>query len=845
MEKIYLSVIIPAYNEEHRISDTLSSIHTYFKTRNTHYEVIVVDDGSTDNTVEVVKKFQDTDSNIKLISNPINFGKGYAVHCGMLEAQGTYRLFMDADNSVSIDSVDEFISKIGDSFDVVIGSIAVSESKITDHNSWYRRVFGTISKYIVRTVVTPGIYDTQRGFKLFTTESAQKIFPLQTIWRFGFDIELLAIARIQGLKIKELPVVWNNPSGSTVKLGDYVKTFVELFKIMVNKVRGKYQAKSEEITKVENSDISPVENSSKMPSELERNFLDMLQNFSVISLGFIFFEVIFITLGYILGQIITTSTLFLSFFTYLLIIGIYTLKISKVKANTFFKSIVLFILFSLTIYYSGTNFFSKYHDVSHDGESYHSLGVLSLSYGWNPIYDKNIQINTPLFNDQNFVHVNDYSGELIVRGYPKAFWMIQSSIYKATNEYGSMAVINLMMGIIALCLCFVFLRKIRIALIWSCLISFLAVTELHYLIQFFTLMQDGASYEMSLCAFALLGIYFLERTNLSLVGFLVADLFLMGMKYSNLPLCLILTLVFLIIWLKKITTLGKFNYVAVLCAILFLTIPYLTNVIYYQFPLYPANLKGLQQSYSSDGVPLNLKNSSRVTLLFYGLFSAVEQTGYGNGSQDITALKFPFTYSKVELDNLITFDTSNSSFGAFFSGILLLSLVIIGLFYRFEPAHRKKVTWVIWIVTLILLSALINPVPNVSRYTAQLFVIPFIAPILVFSLSKNRYLYFLSSIIVLFALINNSMYIYKFIANTRVVEASIQAQIVKIKEAGIAYSVTAIPGPKKPFVSNYVRLQENNIPIKIVSSLSCEKPFPLNYSYDLTMVCPLNSNEPR
>lgn len=240
MKKIVLSIIIPAYNEEKRIATTLLEIESYLHNLNTPYEIIVVNDGSTDTTSKVVKQIQAKHETILLIDNLNNRGKGYAVHCGMHSANGDYRLYMDADNSISIHHIDNFIEHIQQGADIAIASINHPDAKAIDHNHPYRRVAGLISKYIIKNISTPNIYDTQRGFKLFTKDAAESIFPLQTIWRFGFDIELITIANIKGYKIIELPVTWDNPTGSTVTFGSYFYTLLELGKITRNRLSKKY-----------------------------------------------------------------------------------------------------------------------------------------------------------------------------------------------------------------------------------------------------------------------------------------------------------------------------------------------------------------------------------------------------------------------------------------------------------------------------------------------------------------------------------------------------------------------------------------------------------------------------
>jgi Glycosyltransferases involved in cell wall biogenesis len=206
------------------------------------YEILVINDGSKDATSEVVRAYEQKLPGLRLISFKRNLGKGAAVRTGMIEARGEYRLFMDADNSVTIDTVEAFFDAIeNEGHDIVIGSIAHPQARYVEHNGYYRRLLGSISKLLIRTVAIPGIRDTQRGFKLFTRAAAEAIFPLQQIERFGFDIEILYIARRHGFSVKEMPVVWDNPAGSTVSPRAYFDSFIELAKILWNGITGKYR----------------------------------------------------------------------------------------------------------------------------------------------------------------------------------------------------------------------------------------------------------------------------------------------------------------------------------------------------------------------------------------------------------------------------------------------------------------------------------------------------------------------------------------------------------------------------------------------------------------------------
>lgn len=245
---MYLSWIIPAYNEEKKIEKTILEVDQYLRGRNFEYEIIVVDNGSKDATPGIVENLKGPVRNLKLIKTN-GPGKGWAVRAGMLAAKGENRIFADADNSVSPGQLDSFLpyvcnpnQKSDSCFDVVIGSIEVAGAVVEEHAQWYRRALGKFSKYIIRAGAGLwDIRDTQRGFKLFSRRAAEIIFPRQRITTWGFDIEVLVIAKKHGFRIKELPVVWVNPGGSKVGLGAYVSTFVELLQIVWNTMRGRYR----------------------------------------------------------------------------------------------------------------------------------------------------------------------------------------------------------------------------------------------------------------------------------------------------------------------------------------------------------------------------------------------------------------------------------------------------------------------------------------------------------------------------------------------------------------------------------------------------------------------------
>lgn len=229
---MYLSIIVPTYNEAHKIINNLISIRDYLSKQSYDWEVIIVNDGSTNNTTELVEDFIRQNSGFRLLDNKKNHGKGYVVKQGMLEAKGKFRLFTDADGSTAIGHLEKFWPHISEGHDIVIGSIEVEGAKIFENAQWYRRWLGRFSKYLVRFMTGLWeIHDTQRGFKLFSAKAARDVFSRIKINRFGFDFEALALAKKLGYKIKEVPVIWSNPSGSTVSLKNYISTFKELLKV--------------------------------------------------------------------------------------------------------------------------------------------------------------------------------------------------------------------------------------------------------------------------------------------------------------------------------------------------------------------------------------------------------------------------------------------------------------------------------------------------------------------------------------------------------------------------------------------------------------------------------------
>jgi len=245
MSEIYLSIIIPAYNEEKRLPKTLREIDKYLKNQNYESEIIVVSDGSTDRTVEVVRELMSEIKNLEILDFKGNFGKGFGVKEGMLAAKGKYRLFTDADNSTSIDQVEKMWSFFEAGYDVVVGSRDIKGAILDPPQPWQRRLTGEAFKLIRKIIIGLWeIQDTQCGFKGFTKEAAENIFPKVRILRFAFDPEILILAKKLGYKIKEIPVYWKNDLQSKVKFKSMIKMGIDLLKIKWNMLTGKYDQKS-------------------------------------------------------------------------------------------------------------------------------------------------------------------------------------------------------------------------------------------------------------------------------------------------------------------------------------------------------------------------------------------------------------------------------------------------------------------------------------------------------------------------------------------------------------------------------------------------------------------------
>jgi dolichyl-phosphate beta-glucosyltransferase len=223
-----LSVVIPAFNEEKRLPGTLAAILPFLRGRAESFEVVVVDDGSTDLTAEVARA---AGEEVRVLQNPGNRGKGYSVRNGMLNARGLWRLMSDADLSTPIEELDTLKEALRGGAQIAIASRAVSGAKLEKRQSIMRETSGRFFNLIVRLLLLRGIKDTQCGFKLFSKDAAEAAFRNSRLDGFAFDVEALVLARRAGFEIREVPVIWRNDEQSRVSLGRGIAAFVDLFRL--------------------------------------------------------------------------------------------------------------------------------------------------------------------------------------------------------------------------------------------------------------------------------------------------------------------------------------------------------------------------------------------------------------------------------------------------------------------------------------------------------------------------------------------------------------------------------------------------------------------------------------
>ncbi len=243
MEQIRYSIVIPAFNEQARIGDTLDRVMECAHDRGWPAEVLVVNDGSRDRTAAIVLEAARRYPNLRLIENPGNRGKGYSVRHGILQSRGAVVMFTDADLSAPIEQAARLFAAVADGADVAIGSRWLDRSRQTLEQPMYRRFFGRCFNWLTRLVMNLPFADTQCGFKAFRREAARTIFLRQSIERWGFDPEILYIALRLGLRVKEVPVTWGHDDRSRISyLKDGLRMMQDLVRVRFNSLVGCYDA---------------------------------------------------------------------------------------------------------------------------------------------------------------------------------------------------------------------------------------------------------------------------------------------------------------------------------------------------------------------------------------------------------------------------------------------------------------------------------------------------------------------------------------------------------------------------------------------------------------------------
>jgi len=237
---VLISVVIPAYNEDRCIRTAIQSVYDFFSSKNSFsLELIVVDDCSADQTALIVEGLKENYPSLVYMRNERNMGKGFSVKRGIMESRGDYVLFMDADLSTPLGQFDILWKSVAD-HDVVIGSRALADSVIVCHQPWFKECVARLGNRVIRLFLRLPFHDTQCGFKLFSRRVVSQVFVLQTIERWGFDMEILFIVSRQGFRIAEVPVRWSNDPTSLVKKVDYFIVLFDVFKILTNSACGRY-----------------------------------------------------------------------------------------------------------------------------------------------------------------------------------------------------------------------------------------------------------------------------------------------------------------------------------------------------------------------------------------------------------------------------------------------------------------------------------------------------------------------------------------------------------------------------------------------------------------------------
>jgi hypothetical protein len=467
--------------------------------------------------------------------------------------------------------------------------------------------------------------------------------------------------------------------------------------------------------------------------------------------------------------------------------------------------------------------FGHTYDTGYDGQDYHESAIIELSNGWNPIYQKTQPIK-----------LTNKIDEPVDSGYGKIIWSIEASIYQLTHTIDSAAAINLIVGLLAFSLFYQMLKQFLVGKLWPVMITFLTLVTPLFIEQIFTFREDSISYEFLIIGIASLILLVMNNTKLVYyLCLLTAFIFLAGIKDSNLFIFLPLFIVsFYLIIKNKLYRLQPFWITAVLGLItgfVLLFNPYMTNILRYHALDYPFNQKTFADSIEQDSVPLNLRNDNRLSLFYYGIFSAAANQNTQSPAGD-AHLKIPFTVSNDELIIEASVAAKNvGGYGVYFSGAFVIS--IFAYLYlaarKKSKANMKVFGYLSLTLLLIVFSCLLSPAPNYTRYGSQLFLFPIavVIALLVTKRSKSETIIATALIVVLFMNVLSDLPIA---LGLRGIEFStINTQLSALQDSHKTYLVYA-----DAFYSNYVRLKEHGVKI-IVSPkpINCAQPIILDYSF--------------
>lgn len=228
---IDISVIIPVYNERQRLSRTLAEVCEYLSTQESHWEVILADDGSRDDSAALAEEFSRAEPRVRLLRSKVNRGKGHAVRRGVLASRGRQVLYCDADQATPIAELARLRERLNAGFDAAVGSRAGPRARVEVRQPAARILFGRLGNHLIRWCAVPGIRDTQCGFKLFDGDKARQVFGVAGIDGWGFDVEVLHLFARFGWSVSEVPVRWAHQDGSKVRPGDYLRVLLDVFRV--------------------------------------------------------------------------------------------------------------------------------------------------------------------------------------------------------------------------------------------------------------------------------------------------------------------------------------------------------------------------------------------------------------------------------------------------------------------------------------------------------------------------------------------------------------------------------------------------------------------------------------